>query len=692
MKKLLISGWRGISHSYSLVNQRQILALSRLGKYQIFHHDMPYIMANWNPLENAAGFGENDSQLLAGLPDLPPEQADICYRICSPIPSPTQLEVMTVTFIVTELGVTSSMFADASLPPSAYSKSRDLIVTPSRWARDRLVDYGFREQSVRVIGHGVDTKDFYPLSPQEREECRKNLGIDADVTVFLNVGAPIWIKGADLLIEAFARVHLQNPRTKLIFKSSKSLYGLSINKIVSEVGARHPGLITETLIAAISEVPANLSQDQLRQLYGVSDWYVSPYRAEGFNLPVLEAMACGKPVIITSGGSTDDFCNGEAVFRIPSTFCRRPFDHLEGACWLEPHLPSLIELMVDASSRGPDRHDLLSAALSQAKSSGWDGVALEMARLFEEADPNYSASTAPSAIFERPRSIHIYCDGGFGNRFNTLVSGMILAKLVDLQPIVVWPRNNWCGASFFELFDNDFNVIERELINYAPDKELFHFFMTEDHLNLGVENRSPLSIDSLDEALEYLKSDHRDVYYHSPLIPEFLYPDEVLKQVRQLKINAEIIANAEKFIIDQNLNDYFGVQVRKTDFGPNGADESHLYELISNADDKKFFVCSDDNEVEQRFSALPNVAVYVKRAHVEKLLEEGDWNSVTTDSSGRAYACNVNRSAISVIDAVIDLLILSHSMVVKTSNSTFLQTALVLKNSRNMKKYEEIDY
>ena len=96
--------------------------------------------------------------------------------------------------------------------------------------------------------------------------------------------------------------------------------------------------------------------------------------------------------------------------------------------------------------------------------------------------------------------------------------------------------------------------------------------------------------------------------------------------------------------------------------------------------------------MEQRFSALPNVAVYVKRAHVEKLLEEGDWNSVTTDSSGRAYACNVNRSAISVIDAVIDLLILSHSMVVKTSNSTFLQTALVLKNSRNMKKYEEIDY
>ena len=86
--------------------------------------------------------------------------------------------------------------------------------------------------------------------------------------------------------------------------------------------------------------------------------------------------------------------------------------------------------------------------------------------------------------------------------------------------------------------------------------------------------------------------------------------------------------------------------------------------------------------MEQRFGALPNVAIYAKRAHVEKLVEEGGWNSVTSDHSGRAYACNVNRSAISVIDAVVDLLILSRSDVVKTSNSTFLQTALLIKDSR----------
>jgi hypothetical protein len=46
------------------------------------------------------------------------------------------------------------------------------------------------------------------------------------------------------------------------------------------------------------------------------------------------------------------------------------------------------------------------------------------------------------------------------------------------------------------------------------------------------------------------------------------------------------------------------------------------------------------------------------------------------------YPCNVNRSAQSVIDAVVDLLVLSHSQVVKTSNSTFLNAALLLKDAR----------
>jgi len=276
------------------------------------------------------------------------------------------------------------------------------------------------------------------------------------------------------------------------------------------------------------------------------------------------------------------------------------------------------------------------------------------------------------------RSLHIYCDGGFGNRFNGLVAGLLLAERAGLAPVVVWPRNNWCGASYAELIETDATVLERELASYVPEKDRFQFFMTEDHLKMGVANRSPLHMATLADALGYLASSDKDVYFHTPLIPAFLDMASVIAQVRALRLRRHLRERAEAFIAEHSLGDFLGVQIRKTDFGANGADDNKLFELVSQVTGKRFFVCSDDADVERRFAALPNVVVYPKRAYVERLVD-GGWNARTADHSGRIYACNVNRNAESVEDALVDLLLLSRSQVVKTSNSTFLNTALLLQ-------------
>jgi 2-polyprenyl-3-methyl-5-hydroxy-6-metoxy-1,4-benzoquinol methylase len=59
----------------------------------------------------------------------------------------------------------------------------------------------------------------------------------------------------------------------------------------------------------------------------------------------------------------------------------------------------------------------------------------------------------------------------------------------------------------------------------------------------------------------------------------------------------------------------------------------------------------------------------------------GEWSTTTADHSGRLYASNVNRKDVSVEDAVVDLLILARSQIVRTSHSTFLNTALLLKQA-----------
>jgi hypothetical protein len=276
------------------------------------------------------------------------------------------------------------------------------------------------------------------------------------------------------------------------------------------------------------------------------------------------------------------------------------------------------------------------------------------------------------------RSIHIYCDGGFGNRFNGLISGLAIAELAKMQPIVVWPANNWCGARYDEILMNPHKVLDRELATYVPEKDGFHFFMPEDHLAMGVDFKCPLRTASKEDALNYFSTSTKDVFYHSPLIPSFLDAAITEPYIRALKFMPHIVEEADSFIRANHLDFFFGVQIRKTDFGVNGSDEQGLFDLITNCTDKRFFVCSDDKTVEARFMALSNVVIYRKKAHVEKLTE-GDWNTLTADHSGRVYPCNINRSAQSVIDAITDLLILSRSQIVKTSNSTFLNTALLLK-------------
>ena len=82
-------------------------------------------------------------------------------------------------------------------------------------------------------------------------------------------------------------------------------------------------------------------------LYSACDCLVHPFRGEGFGLPVVEAMACGLPVIVTGAGPALDYASEKTAFLIPAE--RKPFPErrvgdLEtiGRPWLfEPDMDAL---------------------------------------------------------------------------------------------------------------------------------------------------------------------------------------------------------------------------------------------------------------------------------------------------------------------------------------------------------------
>lgn len=364
-----------------MVNQHQLLALQRTGRVALHHQDLPFFLPHWNARDTGAGFAPADAAFIEALPPLEPALADVVYTISSPIPAPETRARRTVTFAVTEFGLSDRSFANAGAPLSAYTRDGNLVVTPSRWSRDRLIDRGFDEAGVRVVRHGVDPLACAPLPDDQRALNRRSLGFAEDAVIFLNVGLPSWNKGIDLLVAAFAAVHRQCPQARLVLKDAQKLYGVSAEQVLRDLAVRQPGLLTPEALGAISVIGANLSQAELRLLFGIADRYVSPYRAEGFNLPVLEALSCGTPVIVSSGGATDDFCQGAAVAKIPSVFRRGSLPDQPAACLVEPHAPSLHELMLDAARRGPlhaASHPLRQAARAATQGWSWDDVAREL--------------------------------------------------------------------------------------------------------------------------------------------------------------------------------------------------------------------------------------------------------------------------------------------------------------------------
>lgn len=385
----LIEGWRGLNHSYSLINQHQIVEFMQIKNLRLFHHDLPYFNPGWSRDRNGANFPGAIQSLIDAIPDANGQKMDCVYRVGFPfVCGDATDDRRTLTFMVTEFGLSPSGFTtatpDAGAPDLSFlTRGSNLIVTPSNWARDRIVDYGFPSSHIAVVPHGVDQSVFYPLDAERRKAIRARLGIGDDEVVFLNVGGALWNKGADVLLRAFADLRQSGVKARLFFKDQSGLYGVKIQETVSQTAMTCPHLLEQDTLSAISVISENLSNDSLHELYNLADCYVSPYRAEGFNLPVLEAIACGLPVIVTAGGATDDFCKDGVAVRIPGVLQNLDRQtHAAGGRYIEPDLDALTIAMsefakgkrLDAAKYAAAREAVLSALT-------WRNVSRQLASL-----------------------------------------------------------------------------------------------------------------------------------------------------------------------------------------------------------------------------------------------------------------------------------------------------------------------
>jgi hypothetical protein len=275
--------------------------------------------------------------------------------------------------------------------------------------------------------------------------------------------------------------------------------------------------------------------------------------------------------------------------------------------------------------------------------------------------------------------IHIFCDGGIGNRINALISGLALANRFSMVSTVYWPINSWCGASFADIFQNTLDV-RTEALDALAGQFSHAKVMLHDEIGaqfLQVSFASAYDYESLADFEQRGLPADGDLFFYPAVIPQWIPQELINTSLRSLRFSQHIQQSVSEFIHKTMRRPFHGLHLRRTDLRV-GLTDLEVMALVEQNTQEVFFVCSDDPHAEALACAHPHVHARAKQHHVEKQAEQADWISLSKDQEGRVSYGNIKRGRDAMIEGTIDLLILAHSQIVGFSGSTFQRMARLL--------------
>ena len=178
------------------------------------------------------------------------------------------------------------------------------IACDSRWTRDEILSYRLvPAERLEVVPAGVGPV-FTPKADlaADAEVERMLGGPDTKTLYLLHVGSTIWRKRIDVLLRTFARVHKELPATQLL-RVGGAFDDPQLD-LVRSLGLRD----------SVTVLPF-LTTEVLAAVYRRATLLLLTSEAEGFGLPMIEAMACGTPAVVSdlpvlreAGDTAAEYC------------------------------------------------------------------------------------------------------------------------------------------------------------------------------------------------------------------------------------------------------------------------------------------------------------------------------------------------------------------------------------------------
>jgi glycosyltransferase involved in cell wall biosynthesis len=233
----------------------------------------------------------------------------------------------------------------------AVKNATALIAVSQATKRDLIEKLGADPAKIFVIHEGVDHHFFKPQESKETERVKAKYKISGDYFLFVGTIQPR--KNLVRLIEAFAKLG-ERKNLNLVLVGKKGWLADEIYQAPKKFKAKEK--VRFLNYVALEDLPA---------LYSGCLAFVLPSLVEGFGLPVLEAMACGAPVILSTASSLPEVGGNAALYIAP--------EDVGG-------LVGCMMRILDPSTR----KELSAKSIIQARKFSWEKCAEETLKVFEK--------------------------------------------------------------------------------------------------------------------------------------------------------------------------------------------------------------------------------------------------------------------------------------------------------------------
>ena len=277
----------------------------------------------------------------------------------SPIPQVTVVHDLLPLFFPAEYPRQQYYFR--SLVPRVLRSSRVLVADSESTRRDITQSYGMAPDKVRVVYPGYDP-DTYSANGSDRPLP------SVEGSYLLYVGNLLPHKNLLSLLDALAILRRRYRARLIIRGDGQPAYARAVRERVETLG-----------LGDLVSFQGYTAEGALRDLYAGAVCLVLPSLREGFGLPVLEAMACGTPVITSSSSSLPEV-GGDAALRVD------PHDAIDLA-------DAMYRVLTDAHLR----EDLRERGLKWVRAFSWRRTAEQISRLLDEVRAGPGGGAPPGS-------------------------------------------------------------------------------------------------------------------------------------------------------------------------------------------------------------------------------------------------------------------------------------------------------